>query len=325
MRFKSLKPFKRRRLVAVVASLTALALALDYALYPLGQTSSPKFDSGQNAIWLSFDFASGKATETVEHLAARMRENGFRDAYFHVRYIGQSGRLRFDVHNSSRQLNARLKTVEPRLRRFAWVYVGNERGITGVDISRSEIRRDIAGECAKLISDGFDGIHLDYEMCSDGDGDFLKLLDDVRARTKNHPLSVATPMWLPSMLGSYGWSESYFAQVGARCDQIAVMVYDSGLGFPRHYAWLLREQCWRVPRAVAKTKCRVVIGVPTYEDGGPSHHRHAENLRVALRAVREGLDGNPNANRVDGVALFADYSTDAAEWALWKNDWRKLN
>lgn len=317
MRFKSSK----RRRFALVAAFVALPLALDYALYPLGQTSSPKFDHARNALWLSFNFAQGKALESSAHLAVRMRQSGFRDAYFHVRYIGQSGRLRFDIHSSAKQLNAQLKRADPQLRRFAWVYVGNSRGITGVDIARPDIRNRIAGECAHLIADGFDGVHLDYEMCSDGDADFLRLLDVIGARTHGHPLSVATPMWLPSMLGSYGWSESYFAQVGARCDQIAVMAYDSGLGFPRHYAWLLRQQCERVPRALAQTHCRVLIGVPAYEQGGASHHAHAENLRVALRAVREGLDDNPNAGRVDGVALFADYSMDEGEWATWKRDW----
>jgi hypothetical protein len=321
MRFKPPRNSKRRRILALSAAFVALGLSLDYALYPLGQTSSPKFDQSQNALWLAFDFAGGKAPESPEHLAARLRSQGVRDAYFHVRYIGKSGRLRFDTHASAKNLNADLKRADAKLRRFAWVYVGNSRGITGVDIARPEIRTRIAGECAKLIDDGFDGVHLDYEMCSDGDADFLLLLDAIRGKTKKHPLSVATPMWLPSMLGSYGWSESYFAKVGARCDQIAVMAYDSGLYFPRHYAWLLREQCWRVPRAVAGTKCRVMIGVPTYEEGGASHHAHAENLRVALRAVREGVDGNPNANRVDGAALFADYSTDDGEWKTWKREW----
>ncbi len=321
MRFNFLRNPKRRRVLAIVAAFVALGLSLDYALYPLGQTSSPKCDQSKNAIWLAFDFAQSKAVESPVHLAARLRENGFRDAYFHVRFIGQSGRLRFDIHSSATRLNARLKVADPNLRRFAWLYVGNSRGITGVDIARPDIRSRIANECAKLINDGFDGVHLDYEMCNDGDPDFLKLLDAIRAKTKGHPLSVATPMWLPSMFGSYGWSEGYFAKVGVRCDQVVVMAYDSGLYFPRHYAWLLREQCWRVPRAVAQTKCRVVIGVPTYEDGGPSHHAHAENLRVALRAVREGLEGNPNASRVDGAAVFADYSTDASEWATWKRGW----
>lgn len=246
---------------------------------------------------------------------------GIRDLYFHVRYIGKSGRLRFDIHDASQRLNAGLKKTDPHLRRFAWVYVGNARGITGVDIAQTAARARIADECAHLIRDGFDGIHLDYEMCGDGDADFLALLDVIRARIGKHILSVATPMWLPSPLSAYGWSENYFAQIGARCDQIAVMSYDSGLYFPRHYAWLVRQQCLRVPRALRGTNCRVLIGVPTYEDGGLSHHVHAENLRVALRAVREGLQNNPNASRVDGAAIFADYSTDQTEWATWKRDW----
>ncbi len=312
---------KRRRVLALLAACVLVALFLDYALYPLGETSAPRFDKGKNAVWLSFDFAQGQSKETSQHLAGRMEAGGIRDLYFHVRYIGKSGRLRFDVHDSSRRLNAELRKDDPHLRRFAWVYVGNARGITGVDLSQSAIRARIADECAHLIRDGFDGIHLDTEMCSDGDADFLALLDAIRARIGPHPLSVATPMWLPSPLGAYGWSESYFAQVGARCDQIAVMSYDSGLYFPRHYAWLVRQQCFRVPRALRGTGCRVLIGVPTYEDGGLSHHVHAENLRVALCAVREGLEDNPNASRVDGAAIFADYSTDAQEWATWKRDW----
>ncbi len=318
MRSKS----SRRRVFALSAAAIVLALALDYALYPLGETSAPKFDKSENGVWLAFDFAQGKAKETPAHLAGRMHSDGFKDLYFLVRYIGQSGRLRFDTHSSSHKFNAQIRQADPTLRRFAWVYIGNSRGITGVDIARPEIRARIAAQCAKLIADGFDGIHLDYEICSDGDTDFLKLLDAIRAQTPGHPISVATPMWLPAPLGAYGWSEEYFARVAAHCDQIVVMAYDSGLYFPRHYSWLVRQQCWRVPRSATGTSCRVLIGVPSYEDGGPSHHTHSENLRVALRAVREGLTDNPGANRFDGVALFADYSTDASEWATWRRDWR---
>jgi len=320
-RFKLAPRPKRRRVLALFAACATLALFLDYALYPLGETSAPRFDKGENAVWLSFDWAQGRASETRVHLATRMEAGGVRDLYFHVRYIGKSGRLRFDVHDASRRLNAELRRDDPQLRRFAWVYVGNARGITGVDISQTAVRAHIADECAHLIRDGFDGIHLDYEMCSNGDTEFLALLDAIRARIGKRPLSIATPMWLPSILGAYGWSEDYFAQVGARCDQIAVMSYDSGLYFSRHYAWLVAQQCLRVPRALRQTNCRVLIGVPTYKDGGLSHHVHAENLRVALRAVREGLENNPNASRVDGAAIFADYSTNAREWATWKRDW----
>jgi hypothetical protein len=57
-----------------------------------------------------------------------------------------------------------------------------------------------------------------------------------------------------------------------------------------------------------------LLGLPTYHDGGGSHHPRAENLRIALKAVRE-------ANGVAGVALFADYTTDEAEWAWYERAW----
>lgn len=92
-----------------------LGLALDYAFYPLGQTGAPKFDQGANGVWLAFDFARGQSKESPSRLAARMQKDGFRDLFFLVRYIGKSGRLRFDVHTPARQLNAQLKHANPRL------------------------------------------------------------------------------------------------------------------------------------------------------------------------------------------------------------------
>ena len=132
-------------------------------------------------------------------------------------------------------------------------------------------------------------------------------------------------MWLPSPLGAYGWSEAYFGQIARQCDEIAVMAYDSALYFPRHYAFLIQQQVIRVPRAVksANPSCRVLLGVPTYEKGGASHWRGAENLAMALRGARQG---QPKAEHgLDGIALFADSTTDAGEWALWRRSFSPFN
>ncbi len=123
---------------------------------------------------------------------------------------------------------------------------------------------------------------------------------------------------------AWGWSEPYFQQVAATSDQIVVMGYDSALYFPRHYVWLMRQQAIRVTRAAARgnPKCRVLLGVPTYEDGGPSHHIHAENIRMALKGVREGLtDSQAVPAAFAGVAIFADYSTDQDEWKTYQQLW----
>ncbi len=309
-----------------VAATILLALLLDYFLYPRFETRAPRLEARRNAVWLHFDWARGQSKEPIRSLAARLTKNELGDAYFHVRYIGKSGRLRFRDQNAARALNAQMKIAAPKVRRIAWLYIGNERGITGVDISQVEIRREIIREVQFLTRDcGFDGVQIDYEICSDGDLHFLQLLREIRAATPGKILSVATPMWLPKPLGAWGWSEKYFALVAQHCDQIAVMAYDSGLYFPRHYVYLIEQQVMRVPRAAksANPNCEVLLGVPTYEDGGPSHWTHAENLQMALRGARKSWTRNPENLRCDGVALFADYSTDNAEWAIWERNFHK--
>jgi hypothetical protein len=131
-------------------------------------------------------------------------------------------------------------------------------------------------------------------------------------------------MWLPPPFQHWGWSEAYFARVAATCDQVAVMSYDSGLYLPRAYVWLVHQEVVHVTRAVARSnpRCRVLLGLPTYGRGGLSHHPWAENLRMALKGVREGFADPRTARSVfAGVALFADYTTQPEEWQMYRNRW----
>ncbi len=172
-------------------------------------------------------------------------------------------------------------------------------------------------------------MQLDYEMCKDGDKTFLQLLRETRSSlSKDKLLSVATPMWLPLAFHAWGWSENYFAQVAGSCDQIVVMGYDSALFFPRHYVWLMQQQSIRVTRSVARgnSQYRVLVGIPTYKDGGISHHLHAENIRMALKGVREGLaDENANLSAFASVAIFSYDSTNHSEWQTYRNFWLSRN
>lgn len=317
---------KKRRLAQWLIAPVALLALLDYVLYPRFAPPAPQLRYQNNALWLDFAWATGKSCEPVSQLAARLQKDGFHSAYFHVRYIGQSGRLRFRDASNARRLNDAMKIAAPTVRRIAWIYIGNARGITGVDISKPEIRRRIASETRFLSQDcGFDGVQIDYEICSDGDRDLLLLLREIRAATRGKWLSVATPMWLPAPLGAYGWSESYFGKVAKNCDEIAIMAYDSALYFPRHYVWLVEQQIQRVPRAVhgANPRCHVLLGVPSYEKGGASHWPYAENLAMALRGARQAQ--KTGAPTLDGIALFADSTTDAREWTIWRRNFARFH
>lgn len=314
----------RRRIFVVALLFCALLVSGDYLLYPLLPIGGRSFNHAENGSWLRDTWYLGTERESVASLASRLQSQGVRYACFHTRFIQRDGKLHFRnpayIQRVVRQLH-----LAPGIKALAWVYIGNQRGLTGVDIADPTVRHTIAQEMRWLTQTcGFDGVQLDYEISADNDTALLQLLTATRATLPSGKLlGVATPMWLPSALCAWGWSEAFFAQVAAHCDQMAVMAYDSGVYLPRGYVWLVAQQAIRVTRAAQRgnPRCRVLIGVPTYEDGGPSHHLRAENLRMALKGVREGLVQASDTRTFAGIAPFADYSTDAAEaktlHALW--------
>lgn len=313
-------------IAGIIVVLFALFIA-DYFLYPhFSKVGGRSFNIGQNASWLNDSWYLGKAKESPKQLARQLTQHQIRYAYFHVRYIKKDGTLRFHNATAARRLTEAMHHDSPKIKSIAWIYIGNARGLTDVDIGNARVRKNIMQQVIWLIAEcGFDGVQLDYEICANGDKNFLTLLKQTRhAMPKGKLLSVATSMWGTAPFYSFYWSEKYFSQVAANCDQIAVMCYDSGVYLPRLYVWLMRQQAIRVTRATAQgnPQCRVQLGIPTYEDGGPSHHPYTENIYLALKGVREGLS-NPNANlsAFEGVAIFGNYTTDAEEWRTYENLW----
>jgi spore germination protein YaaH len=177
------------------------------------------------------------------------------------------------------------------------------------------------------VTCGFDGIQWDYEICSDHDPNFLRLLRQTReAMPPGKLLSAATPLWLPEPFTHWGWSDSYYVQVARQCDQVAVMGYDSGVYLPRVYVLLMARQVERVTQDVGKAgpTCHVLIGVPTYRRGGRSHNSHTENIAFALRGVRQGLTAaDTDRKAFAGVAIFADYTTQPDDWRTYRSLWLK--
>jgi hypothetical protein len=328
----SVRHRRRRGWWSRALALLLLFLAADYCFYPLlSRPGGRSFNQGENGLWLRYRWYFGqRSDEDVSVLARRLRERQIRYAYFHVRHITRDGRLRYHYPDAARRLVAALHREAPSVKVIAWVYAGNARlahtGVGDVDLANEQVRNAMVGEARWLVTEcGFDGVQWDYEICEGGDPHFLRLMQETRAALpKGTLLSAAVPMWLPVPFGQWGWSEEYFAQVAATCDQLAVMAYDSGLYLPRAYVWLVRQQVVHVTQAVARGNphCRVLIGVPTYGKGPPSHHAHSENIRLAVKGIREGLV-DPRADRsvFAGVAPFAEYTTQPEEWKEYQELW----
>ncbi len=324
-------PTRHRRLLRRLALGLAILLALfvvDYYAYPYGAAPGGRsLNRGENGLWLRYTWYFGQKSDAEwAALAERLKRGQIRDAYFHVRGITRDGALKYRYPERARALVERMHRLAPAVRAVAWVYAGNRSGEGEVDLTRPEVRRRMVGEAAWLAREcGFDGVQWDYEICPDGDQGFLDLMAETRrALPPRKLLGAACPVWLRFPVGRWGWSTGYYAKVAATCDQIAVMCYDTGFVTPRSYVWLTGREVVEITRAAQRgdPACRVLIGVPTYGAGSRSHNPRAENLAFALRGVREGLaDPSAAATSFAGVALFADYTTDEAEWAQYERLW----
>ncbi len=303
-------------------------LTLDYFAYPRfigigGRT----FDSAQNGLWIRYTWYFGMKSDTeISELTMSLNRRQIKYVYPHVRFIRKDGSLRYRYADSGRRLVNRIHLGAPEVRVIAWIYAGNSHGEGDVDLSRADVRAKMVQEAVWLIREcGFDGVQWDYEICPDGDVNFLALMRETRAALPpGKILSTAVPMWLPWPLGRWGWSEAYFGEVARTCDQLVVMGYDSGFWLPRSYVWLMRQQTIRVTNAAyrANPDCRVLIGIPTYGKGFLSHNPHAENIRMGLKGVREGVEDSGTGRRsFAGVAVFADYTTQPNEWATYEELW----
>ncbi len=312
----------KARTIGLIVLAVLIAAGLDYFTYDSLQLAPlSNGNTSNNGIWLRYLWYAGKHQPAeYKALFEKLRTSQMRYAYFHVLSTKSDGCLELRKPDEARKIVDAMRLQSPGTRPIAWVYIG----LAVSDLNKSEVRKNIVSEFRWLIDQcGFDGVQVDYEFAPCGAPGLLRLLEETRAAlTQDKLLSVATPMWYPGIL--WGWSDQYFKEVARRCDQVAVMSYDSYLYLPRAYAWLVRQQAIHITAdcAEANPKCKVILGVPTYDNQTLAHHPHSESLKNALCAVTSGLkDKEAKPAVFEGIALFADYTMDDSEWSQYEQYW----
>lgn len=308
--------------IGLVVSAMLVAVGLDYFTYDSLQ-SSPRsnYNTGKNGIWLRYLWYAGKHEDAeYTQMYDMLRDKQMRYAYFHVLKSKSDGRLELHKPEIAKKITTALHSKAQSTRPIAWVYIGSAE----VNLDKPEVRKNLVAEFLWLINEcGFEGVQVDYEFAPCGAQGLLRLLEETRqALPKEKLLSVATPMWYPGIL--WGWSDDYLKQVARRCDQLAVMSYDSFLYLPRAYVWLVKQQAIHITAdcAGANPKCKVILGLPTYNNQTLAHHPHSESLKNAICGVVSGLgDKDAKVSTFEGIALFADYTTDESEWKQYEEYW----
>lgn len=173
-------------------------------------------------------------------------------------------------------------------------------------------RNQFASSCRGMVEvHGLAGVHINIEPCASFEEGYLETLEAVRVALPKSRISVAAypPPTFLHPFPSVHWNVDFYKEVSARCDDIAVMAYDTALRLEKAYAWLVRA--WT--NEVAEwSSVPVRVGLPAYEDDVGYHDPETESLKVALTGLA-GADSHP---RLVGWAVYADWTLDDDEHGL---------
>lgn len=316
-----------------LATACLLPLAAAWLLYQYAPVSAAGPDT-PNAVWSAHKWVGqGHSEDAYDEFAALLARHRISDVYFHVGPLTGKGLIPSTKYPNAPALIAAMRRRAPSLRLHAWIGQVERRGGGPLDLSDAGTRANIVGTAAEFIGLGFDGIHYNIEPVYSGDPGLLALLDASApvTRARGKLLSVATDELSPLPGAEHAarllvrqaglWRAPYFREVAARTDQLAVMMYDTAMPFDWLYGPIVAWETWRL-RDIVGPDTVLFMGVPTYEDEHFGFHPSAENMASGLRGIGIGLsfDGAPPGPNF-GAAIYAGWTTDEDEWAVWRRDW----
>jgi hypothetical protein len=320
------------RLAAVVV-VAGLAGLVYFAYAPVEDKEAHPFNHDRNAVWLEHRWLERpQPLPEMEALFAKLDRRGIAYAYPHLIPFDATGRLPPHDREQLRAFLATARRVAPELKLLPWIgglRRGYKRQRPGtLELADLSQRQQMVAEARGLVDEGFAGVHLNVEPVDDGNDDFLALLRALRTAVgDDRVLSLAAirpaPLGLPRA-PNFAWSPDYYARVAAIVDQIVIMAYDTALPTPSLYRRYVRWAARSVAGALdaSGSNARVLMGVPTYEPYGFMHRRGVETPENAIVGVVAGLRGLGAGGTFEGVALYAEWTTDESEWLAYERHWR---
>jgi hypothetical protein len=326
---------RRWRLAAGLTTLLLVALGgasyLGYA--PAGDDAPHPFNHDRNGIWLAHRWLeSEQSPAEMEALFHMLSRRGVAYAFPHLIPFNGDGRLPIHSREQMRAFLAAARRVAPEVKVLPWVgglRVGYRRQRPGsIDLADLGQRQRMVAECRGLIDEGFDGIHVNVEPVDDGNVEFLALLIALRTAVgRERLLSLSAtrpgPFSVP-VARNFFWTADYYTRVGTVADQVVIMAYDTALPTPGLYRRYVAYAASHVTAALAasRSRARILLGIPTYDDYSLMHRAGVETPENALLGAVAGLRGRGRGGTFEGVALYAEWTTDERDWEAYERIWR---
>lgn len=318
----------------------ALLLTIFFGTYAAWQPGRDirdgRDDLGKNGIWLSHAWLGGdkwfiendktnqlqnfRDPQHIRALAEILRQHHVQDIFPHLCPSDPYGKLP-DVDDIQVE---RFLAEFKGFRVMPWI--GGPAG-PSTRFSNAKWRATFIQSITNLLAahSGLAGVQINIEPMTSGDKDFLRLLEEIHAALpKGKALSVAAypppTRWQP--YADVHWDENYFREVARRSDQLAVMMYDTGVHVPKIYEYVMAD--WTSEVLSWSEGKPVLLGVPTYDDATVEYHNpKVENLRTALLGIHKALATSTLPPNYQGVALYCEWETDRNEWMYFQGHFLK--
>ena len=314
------------RIIAALAMIFGAA-ALGYLVWQPGR-GEPLPEFRNNAIWIGHgwlgddawfarnarDPAEFRSEEKISALLRKLSDNRIRTVYPHLCPAQPNGKIAaYDDAQVERFLDLAEKYG---IKVIPWIG-----GILGESArpDDDDWRRNFIASADELLKKHprLAGVQINIEPLPGGDTGFLMLLDELRPIMTHKTLSVAA---YPPPTGwhrfpNVHWQVGYIHKVADRCDQMAVMMYDTSIPLEKFYTDLMTDWTRTLAGATAMNDCELILGIPAYEDAGVGyHHPRAENISSALR----GISGGDRSDRIGGIAIYCEWEMDENKWRNWR-------
>jgi hypothetical protein len=324
------KLFRASLRVLFLLVVLGIAAGVYVAYAPYGDTGTHPFNQDRNAVWLEHRWLEKPhSVEEMEQMFRFLDHHGIVYAYPHLIPFDGAGRLPLHNREQMRAFLASARRVAPNMKVLPWVgglRVGYKRSRPGtIDLGDLGQRQRIVAECRGLMDEGFDGIHLNVEPIANGDDDYLALLRALRAAVGTGILSLSAtrpgPV-APAFAPNFFWTADYYTRIADSADQVVLMTYDTAIPTPGLYRRYVAYAAATVTANLSRShRTRVLVGIPTYDETGLMHRKGVETVENALVGVVSGLRGRTGGT-FEGVALYAEWTTDPEDWAVYERVWR---
>ncbi|WP_243710891.1 hypothetical protein [Actinomadura sp. KC216] len=290
-----------------------------------------------NALWARHQWVGEPHTDAeYRALGELLKRNRITDVFFHTGPFEADGTVPAHKYRYAKQLIEAVRKYAPGVR--AQAYLGQIRMVEGhgvIELDDPAVRARVLRTDAIFLDLGFDGIHYDFEPIYPDDAAFMTLMKATSelTRSRGRLLSVALeqqtlmdeaqPVYkaLLPRTGRHHYpprpTEDFLRDVAGLADQVAIMTYDVSLPTRSLAGWHFARHT-RTTLELIGDRATVFMGVPTYRP----LMDWAEELEVALRGVRRGIDDLKRPpKRPFGVGVYADWTTDPDEWARYRSAW----